>query len=142
MPSERHEDLIDRLVERGWSRGKGWREAVREKVAEEPFCGLEGAEVLELTTCIDRLAANPDAYRLKVEGPAEGWGEPQILVIEVAEIVVTHDVPGDTLADYEAFWWACDASSYVHFRLYIVNRYAEMRCVLDLDPEPMFGRPE
>jgi hypothetical protein len=72
----------------------------------------------------------PDAFRLKVEGTAEGWGHP-VLVIEFAEIVVSHDVPAWKLDYYEDLWWLCDATELTHLRLWIVNRYGEKRCVLD-----------
>lgn len=133
MPTERHEALIDRLCGNGWSRGKGWKDAFKKKVSEEPFRGEDGMDAEDLCSAFRRLRLCPDAYRLVVEGEAEGWGYP-VLILEVAEIVVHHDVPPGKLDAYEDLWWAFDASEHAHFRLHIMNRYGELRCVLDEHP--------
>jgi hypothetical protein len=130
MPTERHEALIDRLCDRGWTRGTGWKAAIRQKMSEEPFRGTDGMEAEEISHALTRVRMNPDAFRLLVEGVAEGWGHP-VLVIEAAEIVVHHDVPPGKLDTYEELWWACDASDTAHFRLHVMDRYGEMRCVLN-----------
>jgi hypothetical protein len=130
MPSERHEALIDRLCGDGWTRGRGWVDAFLARVAEEPFCGDDGIDAEEIALGFRGVRVTPDAYRLTVEGEPEGWHHP-VLVLEVAEIVVSHDVPPGKLDQYEDLWWVCDTSEYTHFRLHVANRYGEMRCVLD-----------
>jgi hypothetical protein len=134
MSSARHEALITQLCQQdGWMRGLGWKLAVGRKVMEAPFHGEEGEDGRMLAQVFKGSRFNPDAYRLKVEDEREGWGHP-VLVVELAEIVVSHDIPPNKLDVIEKLWWACDATEYVHLRLHVMDRYGRMDLVMDQEP--------
>lgn len=135
MTTDTHEALIDGLVADGWTRSKGWKEAVRALVLQEPFCGQDGVDGLALSESFSEAPIHPDAYRLLVEGPGHGWGEHQVLVIELAEVVVTHRISQAKLAQYANLWWNCDGSGYCHLRLYVMDEFGTLTCLADLDPD-------
>ncbi len=132
----RHNELIAELVAEGWLPAAGWKAAFRRKVLEEPFCGEDGTDGLELSWIFSDARFMPDAYRLIVEGPSEGWGHP-VLVLEFAEVVVTNQLPDWKVGLYQDLWWCCDGSGYTHMRLLVVNRYGHRQQVLDLDPDDL-----
>jgi hypothetical protein len=64
------------LVAEGWQT-ENWKGAIRERVLEQRFCGEDGDDRLALSKSFSEAPVNPDAYRLLIEGPTEGWGELQ-----------------------------------------------------------------
>ncbi len=72
--------------------------------------------MLAEVTCV------PDAWRLKVEGPEQGWGY-LVLVLEFLEVEVTHHVDDRKLVQYNNLWWALDATDMFHFRVFRMDRY-------------------
>lgn len=114
-----HNRLIDLACQHGWSR-TGWKAAVRQRLAEDQWSGEADdiLDIVETTPCI------PDAWRFKVEqeGEGPGWSYP-VLVLELLEVEVTHPIDVNKLSLYERLWWAMDATSDLHLRIFRMDRY-------------------
>lgn len=147
-----HEGLVDSIVASGWQRN-GWRKAVPKKLRlrpwnEEPFDGSEcewcheagdatpeecaychtGNEMIEAFL---ECRCLPDCWRLKVEMPLRyQWHHP-VLILEALEVCIYNDISEDKLIMYENLWWAFDASTRLHFRLFRMNRDATISTVFD-----------
>lgn len=134
MTTAVHKHLVADLCRDGWTEATGWKEAVKNAVLAQPYCGEDGLDGLELSRVFSVAPVHPDAYRIKYEHEAEGWLDP-VVVIELAEVVVTYDLTKRKLQEYEHLWWDCDGSGHVHLRLYTVNREGDIRCLVDIDPE-------
>jgi hypothetical protein len=114
-----HNKLIDLACDHGWVR-TGWKAAARTKLLEEPWREEAGVilDVIEATPCI------PDAwrFRLEQEGEGAGWSYP-VLVLELLEVEVTHPVDAQKLDFYERLWWNMDGTSFLHLRVFRMDRY-------------------
>jgi hypothetical protein len=117
-----HNSLIDLACQHGWNR-TGWKAAARNRLSEEPW--KEEAEIIldiiEATPCI------PDAwrFRLEQEGEGPGWSYP-VLVLELLEVEVTHPIDENKLQLYERLWWNMDGTSYLHLRVFRMDRYGNV----------------
>lgn len=135
MQNSLHEKIIDRAAKEGWQRGN-WKSALRAKLKEE----LWADEALDILDDISDVRRTPDAWRLRVEGPAnvkpdvinEDWNYP-VLVLEFLEVEISHPMSLDKRRDYTAIWWRFDASDAFHFRGYIAERYGPIKCWLDTE---------
>lgn len=69
---------------------------------------------------IERIATcrlRPDAFRVRVEGPENGWGH-RVLAIDVIEVVHSNP-PSQAKAEYyENLWWEADSSHTLSFRFW------------------------
>lgn len=129
---ELHEEAIRTFCERdGWRR-EGFPE-VRRRLArlcergreENPWSDPDLPEIFR------EFSRRPDAWRLKMEGPAQGWGH-RVLVLEILEVEVTHRFAGSGAEmDYHSLWWTLDATERFHLRVFHSNPWGPIQCVLD-----------
>jgi len=123
-----HGRLVAALLAEGWQEG-GWRKRVSRSIRglgvllEIPDASDEAPLLLE---DLEAVQAIPDAWRIQSEGPdndphGQGWLH-KIMVLEFAEVEVTHPMSEAKIAMYESLWWWFDASEYAHFRLWRVDR--------------------
>lgn len=116
----KHQELVAQLLNAGWTEPREWRKAVRAVAATEPWCGDGGTEAEDVSKILADCRVTPDAWRLVVEGPDEGWCYP-VIVLEVAEAVVRHDLDAGKLAIYEEMWMNLDALDHWYLRLWRVD---------------------
>lgn len=111
-------------TQHGWQRN-GWRRATRQALAEMlqkhrqlRHYSEDADEILE---CLADFRARPFAWRLRVEGMAEDWGHP-VLVVEFLETTVTRR----KLAEHTRLWWGLDASELTHLRTFLLDKTGRM----------------
>ena len=129
MRSKHERRLHDRLLaiasDHGWRTGP-WKAAFRQMLRDDEW-SADADEVLEVLGIIRSI---PDAWRIRVEGEEQGWGY-DVLILELLEVEVTHPVSRLKLAAYEKLWWAMDATSLYHLRVYRMDRYGNVLPLLD-----------
>jgi hypothetical protein len=154
MPSKLHEDLVQHACRSdGWSSAKGWRKAFAAIANTNPMWASEynprtkqdiaalaaqgydvddmaPGELTDYAEAIRDTTVNPDAWRIVVEGAGpfidETWSYP-VLVLEFLEVEVTHGIGNDKMNKYRNLWWAFDASSSFHMRVYHMDKFGITR---------------
>lgn len=131
-PGTLHQRLIEKAKEQGWQVG-GWRDGLFKKCRENPhwksemfFSFPNEDQESELHEEVMALWTRPDAWRIVVEGKAEGWSY-DVLVLEFLEVEVTGRVDADKQDAYRSFWWALDATSAYFFRVWHMDRFGTTR---------------
>jgi hypothetical protein len=112
--------LLKAAAQEGWQR-IGWRRATRQALAEmlrrHRQLRRYGEEANAILECLADFRARPFAWRLKVEGKAEDWGHP-VLVVEFLEMNVTKA----KLTEHTRLWWGLDASELMHLRTFLLDK--------------------
>lgn len=154
MPSKLHEDLVLHACRSdGWSNAKGWRKAFAAKASTNSAWASEynphtkqdiaalaangedvedmvPGELTEYAKAVRDLLVNPDAWRIVVEGPGpsidETWNYP-MLILEFLEVEVTNGIDKAKMNKYRNLWWAFDASSSFHMRVYHMDKFGVIR---------------
>lgn len=70
-----------------------------------------------LIECLDNCLLRPDAFRIRAEGPEQGWGGP-VLACDVIEVVHSHAPDEVKYAAYERMWLLADQSHRLSLRFW------------------------
>lgn len=119
----RHKALIRLACELGgWQVGNWRKGVVRELKAKRPK-GVRPwrREIEETVEIVERTPYVPDAWRVRREGRRDGWGY-GVAVIELLEVEVTHCLSAEKESSYLNLWMDADASDYLDFRVWRMNR--------------------
>lgn len=148
-PCNIREDLPEAV---SWKR-LPWKRTVLRKLREEPWVdeadcsGATGDDddwrrllskvdedelAWPIRSMLLQVKCVPDAWRLRVEGPKEGWGYP-VLVLEFLEIEVTNHIDDRKLIQYNNLWWGLDGTDMFHFRVFRMDRYGIVTPLLTED---------
>lgn len=121
MPGLEHEMLVGRLMEKGWrDRGlPGWLRAAADHRSRNEMgsTGLR-SELVELATIYrDDCRFLPDAWKVTIEGKAQGWGH-RVLVFDFCEAIVSNRMGTRKFSSYLYFMSTIDCLEYVGARLW------------------------
>jgi hypothetical protein len=125
MANTLHARLLALAQRDGWNVG-GWKSGIEKRLRMKPWWGDEAEDFLYAlrgTSCI------PDAWRVCVEGPRQGWGYP-VLVMEVLEVEVSHQLSKAKISAYARLAADADCFYDLEFRLFRLDRFGFLLLVL------------
>jgi hypothetical protein len=126
----RHRALIAELVAEGWQTQR-WKDAVIRRVSMGPWCAEDGYDLAEVRDLLAVTGITPDAYRLTIMRQHD---YPPLLVLDLAEVIVTHGITKDKMGRYLNLWWGFDATDRLHLRVWTVDAYGRRGHLLDGSP--------
>lgn len=124
----RHSGLIAGLASVGW-KTRGWKAAILRRVRLAPWCGEDGYDAVEVAAGLQVAGFHPDAFRVSIIR-LHPHGPP-LLVMDLAEVIVTHRISEAKLRRIVDLWWLFDATPRLHMRLWAVDEFGRMSCVMD-----------
>lgn len=131
MPTDRHQQLIRLYCERDGYTAAGFKRDVLARLRRAPW-RTDGQDYDANAFLVDAFRDAPfvpDAHRIRVES-GDPWLHP-VLVIDVLEVVCTHEVKAAKLAVLGDLALQCDATEYVHFRAVAAYGPTDQEVIVD-----------